>query len=184
MLSPRKFLPLLTLLLSLFILPRAHADTIDDFLLTGNGNTITFSLPASPPGNMSMCPTGGPISCLPGSETAFYLSAPVTINGVTTRQALSFRTFRFGGGLTIGTNPDHLLGAQLFDLDAATPTFVLETYRLDSLDFTNSIPAQYVLLVTEENPDAATPEPRSLTLFATGIGLIALTRVRRRSRSV
>jgi PEP-CTERM motif len=39
----------LALLASAFILPRAaHADTIDNFRITGDGNTITFFLPASP----------------------------------------------------------------------------------------------------------------------------------------
>ena len=43
----RKALFTLALLASPFTLPlAAHADTIDDFVLTGDGNTITFSAPA------------------------------------------------------------------------------------------------------------------------------------------
>jgi hypothetical protein len=39
---------LFPLLLTVFALPLAvHADSIDDFVLTGNGDTVTFSLPAT-----------------------------------------------------------------------------------------------------------------------------------------
>ncbi|MBB5342696.1 hypothetical protein [Tunturibacter empetritectus] len=93
----RKIVFPLVLLASALVQPlTARADAIDNFVLTGNGLDITFSLPASPPGNESTCPPFSP-SCLPGSETAFYLSAPVTANGITSVESLAFPTERFGG---------------------------------------------------------------------------------------
>jgi hypothetical protein len=165
------------LLASAFLLPMAaHADAIDDFVLTGSGLTITFSLPASPPGNDSTCPPGS-ISCLPGSQTAFYLSALVTTNGVTEEEGLAFPTLRFGGGLVIGS--DRFLGdKQLFTPDAANPTFTPGTYSVSSSS--PFIPA--TLTITPETPTAVTPEPSSVTLFTTGVlGLIGLASTRRRS---
>ena len=125
----RKSLFLLALFASASILPiTAHANTIDDFVLTptAGGSTITFSLPASPPGNESTCPPN-PGSCLPGSETNFDVSTLVTIgNGTPTLDSIIFPTGRFGGGLgifpTVGLQ---LMGPQLFLPDAANPTFLL-----------------------------------------------------------
>jgi hypothetical protein len=100
-----------TLLFSTCVLPlAAHADAIDDFVLTGNGTTITFSLPASPPGNMSTCPTGIVTSCLPGSETAFSVLTPVTTDGgAPVEESITFPTLRFGGGLDIGALPSEAI---------------------------------------------------------------------------
>jgi PEP-CTERM motif len=167
------------LLVSAFILPiTAHADTIDDFAITGAGLNITFSLPASPPGNESTCPTGIITSCLPGSETAFYLSAPVTINGVTEEEGLTFPTLRFGGGLSIDTER-FFSSESIYTPDAANPTFTPGTYIVTEFSPTY-IPA--TLTITSETPTAVTPEPSSVTLFMTGVlGLIGLASVRRRS---
>jgi hypothetical protein len=184
MLPSRKFLPFAAVFLFSFASPQAHADTIDDFVLVGNGETITLALPASPPGNMSTCPVG-PISCLPGSETAFYLSAPVTINGVTSLTSLAFPTFRFGGGLSIGLDPGRLGGSQAFGPDASNPTFIFGTYTLDAFN-PSFPPAEYTLTIAEEDPTppaAQTPEPGSLALLATGVGLFALAGIRPRATS-
>ena len=164
------------LLVAAFVLPlAAHADTIDDFVLTGNGLDITFSLPASPPGNDSTCPPG-PGSCLPGSETAFYLSALVTTNGVTEEEGLAFPTLRFGGGLVIGS--DRYLGDEaLFTPDAANPTFTPGTFLVSTF-----APLTYTLTITPEAPTAITPEPSSVILFTTGVlGFIGFASIRRRS---
>ncbi len=171
----------LTLLASVLFVPiAAHADTIDDFVLVGGGNTITFSLPASPQGNLSTCPVGSPISCLPGSQTAFYLSAPVVINGVTELGSFSFPTDRFGGGLRLSPFPGSLLGPQLFTPDAAFPTFLLGTYTLGALNpVGDPLSNTYTLTITSEPSTAATPEPSTLALFTTGVlGFIGLTRSR------
>jgi hypothetical protein len=174
----RKIVFPLVLLASAFVLPStAHADAIDDFVLTGvgNSNIITVSLPASPPGNEMTCPPISP-SCLPGSETAFYLSAPVTTNGVTSVENLIFPTFRFEGGLYVGAT--RFFGSQLFTPDAATPTFVPGTY--DLLSFGSGPTLPYGLTITPETT-APTPEPSTLALFGTGLaGLIEFARTRKR----
>ena len=155
--------------------PVAHADSIDDFVLTGNGETITFSLPSDPPGNQMTCPPTSP-SCLPGSETAFYVEASVDTNNVITEEELAFPTFGFGGGLEIGQN--RYLGSQLFAPDAANPVFTPGTYTLGALSFP---PEEFTLTITPET--STTPEPASLLLLATGALGLSGTLARRYRRS-
>jgi len=178
----RKTVLSLTLLASAFVLPfAAHADAIDDFVLTANGVDITFSLPASPPGNESTCPTSGPISCLPGSETAFYVTTLVTTNGVSSEEGLAFPTIRFGGGMSIGATR-YFGNQQLFEPDAANPTFLTGTFDLSTFSVVPSPNpvVDYTLTITPERPAAPTPEPSTLGLHGTGVlGLIGLARSRR-----
>lgn len=185
-LSPmRKFVFPLTLLSSALVLSlTAHADTIDDFVLTGNGLNITFSLPASPPGNERTCTTGIITSCLPGSETDFTASTLVTTNGVTEMESIDFPTGRFLGGMSIGVLPGRLYGAELFTPDAANPTFRIGTFDLTAFPPKGDPPfLDYSLSITPETT-AQTPEPSTLGLFGTGVlGLIGVARKRLRSRS-
>jgi hypothetical protein len=181
----RKSLFLLALFASASILPiTAHANTIDDFVLTptAGGSTITFSLPASPPGNESTCPPN-PGSCLPGSETNFDVSTLVTIgNGTPTLDSIIFPTGRFGGGLgifpTVGLQ---LMGPQLFLPDAANPTFLLGTFDVSAINPKGDPPfIDYSLTISAEGPATPTPEPSSLVLLITGAsGLIGVTAIRR-----
>lgn len=181
----RKFVFPVTLLASALVLPlTAHADTIDNFVLTGNGLDVTFSLPASPPGNESTCPTGIITSCLPGSETAFTVSTLVTTNGVSAMESIEFPTLRFGGGLSLGLVPGRLFGPTLFTPDAANPTFLTGTFDLDAINPKGDPPVlDYSLSITPETT-AQTPEPSTLGLFGTGVlGLIGVARKRLGSRS-
>jgi PEP-CTERM motif len=185
-LSPmRKIVFPLTLLASALVLPlTAHADTIDDFVITGNGLDVTFSLPASPPGNESTCPTGIITSCLPGSETAFIVSTLVTTNGVSAMESIDFPTLRFGGGLSLGVVPGRLFGPTLFAPDAANPTFLTGTFDLGAINPKGDPPVlDYSLSITPETT-AQTPEPSTLGLFGTGVlGLIGIARKRLGSSS-
>jgi PEP-CTERM motif len=184
LLPMRKIVFPFTLLASALVFSlSAHADTIDDFVLTGNGLDVTFSLPASPPGNESTCPPFSP-SCLPGSETDFAVSTLVTTNGVSVMESIEFPTLRFGGGLSLGLVPGRLFGAVLFAPDAANPTFLLGTFDLDAVNPKGDPPIlDYSLSITPETT-AQTPEPSTLGLFGTGaLGLIGLVRKRLRLRS-
>jgi hypothetical protein len=173
----------LTLLASAFTLPiAAHADSLDDFRITGNGEIITFTLPASPPGNLSTCPTGIITSCLPGSETDFSVSTLVTINGVSAMESVEFPTGHFGGGLSLGLDPGRLFGNQaLFTPDAANPTFLIGTFDLTQTNPKGDPPFfDYTLVISPDVSTAPTPEPAGLTLLATGaLGIISLATRRR-----
>ena len=169
----RKALFPLALLASALTLT-AHADTIDDFVLTGNGTTTTFSLPASPPGNPLTCPPTGPIACLPGSETSFSVSTLVTSDGISSEEAITFPTSRFSGGLLIGPPIERFLGPQLFQPDAANPTFLIGTFSLSFDDSSVPVILHYTLTITPDSSTAPTPEPASFTLLATGtLGIIS-----------
>ena len=157
----------------------AHADTIDDFVITGGGNIINFSLPASPPGNLSTCPVGIITSCLPGSQTDFSVSTLVTFNGVSTLESIDFPTGRFGGGLSLGQL--RLFGnGELFAPDAANPTFLTGSFILSAINPSGDPPIiDYDLTITPEPSTAATPEPSTLLLFATGLAAGILTLITR-----
>jgi PEP-CTERM motif len=177
----RKTLFTFAVLASALTIPlTAHADAIDDFVLTGGSVDITFTLPASPPGNLFVCPppTSGPISCQNGSQTDFTASTLVTNNGVTAMGSLDFATGRFGGGLTVGGT--RFLGPQLFLPDAATPTFLIGTFNLSS--FANPL-TDYTLTITPETTTAPTPEPSTFALLATGaLGIVSAARRRMSGR--
>jgi PEP-CTERM motif len=187
----------LTLLASAFTLPlTAHADTIDDFVLTGNGEIVTFSLPA----------TG--VYTLHEHFDSFSPSGPGTINGAPATVDPTFYVQYFESvpqapALTIGSVPQSnipsLYGSipySWFVVPAQFPnpsdegtfnvTFVPGTYQLTNtgLFFPPPTPLQFTLTITPET-STATPEPASLTLLATGaIGLISVAARRRRARQI
>jgi hypothetical protein len=168
----------LILFASASVLPlTAHADAIDDFLITGNGNTITFSLPASPTDVFVSTGAGGVIGGF------FPLPAPmVTANGVTASTSVEF----FSGNLFfVGPGIDFvadgtvftLVGELLYSGSAYTPTFLTGTFDLHQF---RAFPNQdYTLTITPETT-APTPELSTLSLFGTGVlGLIGLVRNKR-----
>lgn len=156
---------------SMLMLPlAAHADSIDDFTLVGAGNTISFSLPASPRfyNNLGAM----------GHYAGFFVTEPfsVTINGQTGPGGLLAFYSHFDGGLTL-YNPrplqvDNLtvLGPTLYDGSFTHPTFLLGTFDLTDYGHLGN---QYVLTITPQTATVPEPPPFSL-LLAGGIGLIVL----------
>jgi len=154
--------------LTALAIPRpAHATPIDDFLLTGPGTTISFSLPASPPGNFS-----------PGAGALYFTGISVTDDGVTSVDSIEAPTSpTFGGGIDIGALPQ-FMGVQLYGPSILDPTFTTGSFTLYTEllapPFTETF---YALTIT---PDASpTPEPSTLLLVATALFLFLAVRYTR-----
>jgi len=161
----RKALFTLALLASAFTLPlTAHADTIDDFVLTDPiGDTITFSLPAS-------TPVFGPSE--PGQFETFPVlmsfNPPYFGSEFLDGQLIFYSTLA-GGGLEVmffhpgGTTrfTDH--GDLLYAGTTADPTFLNGIFNVETDTLT---------ITPETGP---VPEPYPLVLLATGVlGVLCL----------
>lgn len=191
----RSFLGL-TALASVLALPlTAHADTVDDFVLTGGGHTISYSLPASTtfvdglsieyfsaianetidgvPGYVE----GGQYDAIPSLSATLQLFVPETIFG--------FSAIQFQGPLltsyiivpsTDPVNPFNVVA-----------TFIPGAYDLlgQGVSFYPSLtnigpPVPYTLTITPQTATATTPEPPSWALLATGIfGLLGFAAIKR-----
>jgi hypothetical protein len=192
----RKALFTLALFASALSLPlTAHADTIDDFVLTGGGNIITFSAPASftvlnHPHLVSagLANVATSVNGLSGysSNLTFYLNNEVGRGGLDFYLTPSI----FGGGPDTYTDYT-LTGPDVASLvipnlePLATVMFLPGTYSLPQ--FFNGIPQNtqggilFTLTITPEA--AATPEPSTFAMMATGI-LGAITTLRSRKSGV
>jgi len=192
--SMRKALFTLALSASALILPlAAHADTIDDFVLTGNGHTITYSLPAT-------------TSFRDYSLFDFFAeTAPTTIDGVTIVEAGDYYSPFFPRvslilgvpSSTFGSPQLYLSGPMFINFDFVpasnplpylpfdvVPTFIPGTYTLhqeNNFLLPLDPPVLYTLTITPE-ASAATPEPSSVALLMTGVlGLIGFAGIKRRA---
>ena len=142
----------------------AHADPIDDFILTyGFGDTITFSLPASPP-------VFGPSNPLLFETFPVLLSFdPAFFGNKNLDGQLVFYSESLGGGLKFiishpGGGPTELTdhGDLLYSGTTAEPTFLTGTFNVGD-----------VLTITPQTGPA--PEPSPLVLLATGtLGILCL----------
>lgn len=196
------------LVATLFLPLTAQADTIDDFVLSGDGHTITYSLPATSPPYPDF-----------NLFNFFQENTTATIDGVAgySISGLYYLPFYPGANLILSGVPASIDGSSLLRFTGPTlftyvtkpaqnppgyldyniiATFTPGTYSLllhidPPVTFPISFPppepvlVPYTLTITEETPTASTPEPSTIVLFATGVlGLLALVRSRRRSPQV
>jgi hypothetical protein len=191
----------LALLASALALPlAAHADPIDNFVITGDGQTITYSVPASQ------------TFFLYDIFSNFGASGPATIDGVSGYEAegqyyvnpddfrLSLILFLYVPETDFVTEELYLLGPRFISQVVVpnqfpppgylplqdTATFIPGTYSFQGLSspYHNPFnpPVDYTLTITPQASTAATPEPSTLALLTTGaLGLAAFTTRRKRT---
>jgi hypothetical protein len=190
-------LALIALTVGLFSASQAKASTLDTFVLTGDGNTFSFSLTS--PSNPSH--TGG--SC-PGNSGVCYSGIAVLDNGHSQTDTIEFTA---NDGLEIFNSSNH----EVVDLSLnhnqsdffsestvwswstfsfiTTVSFDGGTYQLGGGDngygnfdwnsrYDCDHDAGYTLVI---DPPAAVPEPSSLAFMSTGL-LAAAGAVRRRMK--
>jgi hypothetical protein len=166
----RNLFPKLLVLAATALPIAAHADPIDNFILTDIvGDTIAFSLPASPP-------VFGPSSPFLFETFHVLLSFNPTFFGNTNLDGqILFYSALGGGGLNVmifhpgGTTPilDH--GDLLYSGTTADPTFLTGTFHVGT----------DTLTITPQTGPA--PEPSTLVLLATGsLGALCFARQGRR----
>jgi PEP-CTERM motif len=164
------------LTLTLILPTAAHADVIDDFVLTNTNNTaltVTWSLPASP--------TAFPSVGAGGVVAGFFVSGttPIILNNAPTGASLEFLSGQIfvGPGLILDSSLGNftLEGPLLYNGTAADPTFNTGTFDLH--DFYSSGDT-YQLTITPET--TVVPEPSTFLLLASGLSGIVGTMRRRR----
>lgn len=186
----RKSLVLLTALLAVPLLSlHAHADTIDNFTLVGNGHTVIWSLPDN--------------AAFPDFSlfNFFSESAPATIDGISGYTITGSYYTIFYPGLSVefflpasvfGTSAFPLAGPQFTNISFVPATnpppyfqedviggFFPGTYQLHLL--LSTPPDNFTLTINQQTTPAPTPEPSSLLLLATGalsLGALCPRRIR------
>jgi hypothetical protein len=190
--------PLCALLLvaSILALPlAAHADTLDDFVLTGAGHTVSYSLPSTatfpddPSVEFFYATAIANIDGVPGySLFGQYDAIPSEIGTL----SLDLPESIFGYPSILFQGPQLDSTAFVPSGDPGNPVNIVATFLPGTYDLMGagqlpnfggegpSLP--YTLTITPQSDTAMTPEPSSLILLATGIfGLLSLTTIKRRN---
>jgi len=169
----------------------AHADGIDDFVLSGDGHTFTFSLPATGVAYISLNPPR-----LSDHYSVLITTATVDgIGGYTGNSDFRFYALSFGNVILSFANPDlgrsfdyYLYGGEsligyssvfgeyndMANVFFRPGSFNLSTHNFNSNPITTT---PFTLTITPEASTTVTPEPATLTLLATGsLGLLTALR--------
>lgn len=182
----------LAVLASILTLPlAAHADTIDDFVVTGEGHTISYSYPATSTFlkvEWLYTATFATIDGVPG----YTIGAGYNSNHAPFLDLQLYVPEAIFGYPMIQFQGPQLLNAVLVPADPFDPsnpfnletTFIPGTYPLigSGVFFGppgEGPPAPYTLTITQETATAVAPEPFSLALLATGVfGLLGFAAIR------
>ncbi len=182
----RHLLPTLALIAVASAIPTAaHADVIDDFVMTTAYGTIAFSLPAHNIPTEYTYPseflfrTSATVNGVPGYQVSgfFYLppNPPLSRSGL---DIIVSPSITGPTGLEFNAN-----GTYLATGTGADATFIPGTYHLiDARDppfYFATLGGPYTLTISPETPVAITAEPPTLTFLVTGsLGLLSAIRRR------
>lgn len=172
----------------------AHADQADDFVLTGGGHTLTYSLPSTftfpddPSVEFFFATATTTIDGIPGyTVTGQYDAIPSQIGTL----QLSVPESIFGYSSILFQGPQLDSTAFVPSGDPNNPVNIVATFLPGTYDLMGagqlpnfggegpSLP--YTLSITPQDATAMTPEPPSLILLATGFfGLVGFAAIKRR----
>lgn len=170
------------LLASVLTLPlAARADAIDDFVMTGGGHTISYSLPSTTTfandfsvefffataiatiDNVPGYTLFGQYDAIPSQIGTLQLDVPESIFG--------YSAILFQGPQLVSVA--YVPSSDPFNPMEIVATFLPGTYNLTGAGLSpgspQTGPLPYTLTITPQTATAITPEPSSLTLLATGI---------------